>query len=152
MAVFREPIAASLHLAGYDTLMTSNGRQAMEAILKKWPDLILLDLSMPIMDGHAFLVELKRIPEFSDLPIILLSANSDRDMMIKVAKLGISEYLLKSQFSTQELLTRVQKYVPIEEPLTVDDELLDETEPEETDDTADDSEEQEPATALDSSE
>lgn len=88
----------------------------MEAILKKRPDLILLDLSMPIMDGHAFLVELKRIPEFSDLPIILLSANSDRDMMSKVAKLGISEYLLKSQFSTQELLTRVQKYVPIEEP------------------------------------
>ena len=111
MPIFRDPIAASLRLAGFTTACAANGRDALAAARAQRPDLILLDVAMPVMDGIACLRALRADPSLADLPVILLTAMSDKRYVIEAAKLGVQDYLLKSAFSMKELLTRVCKYV-----------------------------------------
>jgi HD-like signal output (HDOD) protein/CheY-like chemotaxis protein len=110
MPIFREPIAASLRGAGYQTVTACNGKEALAKILLGRPDLILLDVAMPVMDGITFLSHLRANADTCSLPVILLTAMSDKDNIIQAAKLGIQDYLLKSRFSLQELLARIKKY------------------------------------------
>ncbi|HKQ48031.1 MAG TPA: response regulator [Phycisphaerae bacterium] len=111
MEIFREPIASTLQSRGYSTVCASNGREAMEALETHPADLILLDVSMPIMDGLACLKAIRGNARLRDLPVILLTASSDRDHVTQAAKLGVSGYLLKSQFCLKEMLARVEQYV-----------------------------------------
>ncbi len=108
MAVFREPIAASLRLEGYKTECAEDGREALDQARITKPDLILLDISMPKMDGLTCLATMRQDPHLMHIPVIMLTADSDKDHIIQAAKLGVKNYLLKSQFSTEELLDRVQ--------------------------------------------
>jgi len=110
MAVFREPIAASLNHQGYETLGAANGREAMQMVHQNRPDLILLDVAMPVMNGLDFLRNLRQDPKFKDLPVILLTAVSERDYIVQAGKLGVRDYLLKSRFSLKELSARVESY------------------------------------------
>ena len=107
MAVFREPIAAALRAHGYQTLCAADGKQALALMARQTPDLVLLDLSMPVLDGYQTLQAMKADPGLARIPVILLTAFSDRDQILKAAELGVRDYLLKSQFSLRELLDRV---------------------------------------------
>jgi CheY-like chemotaxis protein/HD-like signal output (HDOD) protein len=111
MPIFRDPIAASLRLAGFATVCAANGREALAAAAAHRPDVILLDVAMPVMDGIACLRGLRADPELAKTPVILLTAMSDKRYVVEAGKLGVHDYLLKSAFSMQELLTRVYKYV-----------------------------------------
>ena len=111
MPIFRDPIAASLRLAGYHTVCAANGRDALAAIRTHRPDVVLLDIAMPVMDGIACLRVLRADPDLGKTPVILLTAMSDKRYVIEAGKLGVHDYLLKSAFSMQELLKRVGKYV-----------------------------------------
>ena len=108
MAVFREPIAASLKVAGYQTHCAENGREALDLARKVRPDLVLLDMAMPVMDGLAYLAACSSDPTLKHIPVILLTAVSDKDYIIKAAGFGVKSYLLKSQFSTHDLIKRIQ--------------------------------------------
>lgn len=119
MAIFRDPIAASLRLVGHRTVCAANGREALALVRSERPDLILLDLAMPVMDGLAFLKALRADPHSSNTPVILLSAISDKQHIMQAAKLGAREYLLKSRFSLQELLERVKKCLTASAPAVV---------------------------------
>ncbi|HEV2294870.1 MAG TPA: HDOD domain-containing protein [Tepidisphaeraceae bacterium] len=111
MAIFRDPIAASLRLAGYDTAAASNGKEALALIANKRPDLILLDLAMPIMDGMTMLAALRRMPGGEKIPVILLTASAEKRLVVQAAQLGVGDYLLKSRFSLTELLARVKRHL-----------------------------------------
>jgi HD-like signal output (HDOD) protein/CheY-like chemotaxis protein len=109
MAVFREPIAAALRQGGFETRCAGDGREALD-VLRQWrPDLILLDVAMPRMDGLAFLTAIRADARFQSLPTILLTAVGERDYILRAGKLGVQGYMLKSQFSLQELLERVRQ-------------------------------------------
>lgn len=110
MAVFREPIAASMMQQGYQAVCAANGREALEAIQKQSVDLVLLDVAMPIMSGLDFLRAVRQDPQHKDLPVILLTAVSERDYIIQAGRLGVRDYLLKSRFSLKELSARVESY------------------------------------------
>jgi CheY-like chemotaxis protein len=110
MPIFRDPIAASLRLAGYETLCAADGAAALALARVRRPDAVLLDVSMPVMDGFAFLRDLRRDPTLADVPVILLTAASDRKFVIEAGRLGVKDYLLKSRFSLADLLSRVRKY------------------------------------------
>lgn len=75
------------------------------------PDLILLDVSMPGMGGLEVLESLRAAPATANVPVIMLTGSGDKDTVIKAAKYGVHDYLLKSQFALRELLARVRKYV-----------------------------------------
>ena len=108
MAVFREPIAAALRQKGYQTVCAGDGLEALNAAREHPPDLVLLDLAMPAMDGLAVLKAMRADPTLQEIPVILLTAVAERDTVIKAARLGADAYLLKSQFSLDELLGRVR--------------------------------------------
>jgi CheY-like chemotaxis protein len=92
-ALVRELLAQALSLEGFNVRSAADGRDAL-AVLAHWsPDLILTDLSMPRMDGWAFQEELRRRPDLSDIPVIVLSAALlDRD---RLAGLHAAELLSK---------------------------------------------------------
>lgn len=69
--------------AGYKTLTAYNGKDALEIIKKSSPDLVLLDIMMPVMDGHEVAAQLREMPERRDMPIIFLSALNSPDDIVK---------------------------------------------------------------------
>jgi CheY-like chemotaxis protein len=104
MQAIREPIAASLRLAGYQTVVAADGVAAISAAHRHKPDLILLDISMPGMDGLTCLTALRAAPTTADIPVILLTAAADKHLVSRAASLRVKDYLLKSAFSLPELL------------------------------------------------
>lgn len=98
--------------AGYETKISKTASEALE-ILKKSeekPDLILLDLILPGMNGFEFLEEVKNDPSLSLMPIIVLS-NLGQDEEIKAAKkLGARDYLVKAHFTTSEILKKIKVF------------------------------------------
>jgi CheY-like chemotaxis protein/HD-like signal output (HDOD) protein len=110
-AICREPIAATLRLKGYQTLEAANGQEALQLAKDHRPDLILLDLTMPVMDGLTCLGELRSGPTTTQIPVIMLTATSDRIVIVQAAQKGVASFLLKSNFSTTDLLARVQSII-----------------------------------------
>jgi two-component system, cell cycle response regulator len=90
-----------------------NGQEGLAAAAREKPDLIILDLSMPVMDGIAMLTKLRADPDLKAIPVIMLTAESDRENIFHVTKLGVRDYLLKP-FRENDLLQRVAKIVPLQ--------------------------------------
>src|SRR5258706_1885635 len=116
VAVIRELLSASLANAGYEAVCAAGGEQALVSLDARVPDLVLLDLSMPGIDGLGVLRAMRNRPETKNTPVILLTASGDKEHVVAAAKWGVRDYLLKSKFSLSELLTRVGKYVPPPRP------------------------------------
>ena len=97
-------LKSKLKAAGYETLTTSNGREALEQVQIKEPDLIVLDVVMPVMSG---LETLKELRTFSKVPVIILSAKGADIDKIKGLGLGADDYLPKP-FNPDELVARIK--------------------------------------------
>ncbi len=94
----------NLQLEGYEVLAASDGQQALEQIEVKVPDLVLLDVMMPKMDGFTVC---HKVREFSSVPIIIVTARGQDQDKIRGLDLGADDYLTKP-FSVDELLARVR--------------------------------------------
>jgi two-component system alkaline phosphatase synthesis response regulator PhoP len=108
----REPIAASLRLAGFKTLCAGNGQEALSILQNERPDLILLDIAMPVMDGITTLQKIRAIPEFVNLPVIMLTAATEQRYIDQAGPLRPADYMLKSHFSLRDLVARVKRHLP----------------------------------------
>lgn len=97
-------IEANLQTEGYGILKARNGKEAIEQTVAEKPDLVLLDVMMPELDGFQACA---RIREFSNVPIIMLTAKGEEDQRIKGLDLGADDYIVKP-FSAGELLARVR--------------------------------------------
>jgi DNA-binding response OmpR family regulator len=95
---------ANLQTEGYQVLKAKNGMQAVETTVSEKPDLVLLDVMMPEMDGFQ---ACERIREFSNVPIIMLTAKGEEDQRVKGLNLGADDYIVKP-FSASEMLARVR--------------------------------------------
>ncbi len=72
-----------------------NGKKALDVLQKFRPDFMLMDISMPELSGDELLEILRKTPAYQNLPVIVLSAISDKEVISKLLSLGISDYLLK---------------------------------------------------------
>ncbi|MGZ3600381.1 MAG: response regulator transcription factor [Ktedonobacterales bacterium] len=97
-------ITRNLQLEGYEVLAASDGQQALDAIEAHAPDLVLLDVMMPRMDGFTVA---ERVREFSTTPIIIVTARGQDQDKIRGLDAGADDYLTKP-FSVDELLARVR--------------------------------------------
>ncbi len=97
-------VARNLELEGYAALTASDGQQALELIESKAPDLVLLDVMMPRLDGFTVC---HRVREFSSVPIIIVTARGQDQDKVRGLDLGADDYLTKP-FSVDELLARVR--------------------------------------------
>jgi CheY-like chemotaxis protein len=92
---------------GYRIAAAGNGRQALEMIPEAQPDLVLLDVMMPEMDGFAVCEQLKKNPATKDIPIIFLTAKTEVTDIVKGFEIGAVDYVTKP-FKGTELLARVK--------------------------------------------
>jgi DNA-binding response OmpR family regulator len=97
-----------LKSCGFDILTADNGQEGIETATREKPDLILLDINMPIMDGHTMLQRVRSHSELKDTPVIMLTAYSDRNDISKAAELGISDYVTKP-FDFSDLMEKISK-------------------------------------------
>src|SRR5579884_2541148 len=80
----------------YEVLLAHNGREGFAAILKEMPDLVLSDISMPVMSGFEVLERLTALaPRFRSMPFVFLTALTDRDSELKGRQLGADDYVTK---------------------------------------------------------
>jgi DNA-binding response OmpR family regulator len=93
-----------LEMEGYLVFAASNGYEAMEKVTEKLPDLVVLDVMMPEMDGFE---TLKRIREAHNVPIIMLTVRGEEVDKVRGLQLGADDYVTKP-FSQRELLSRIQ--------------------------------------------
>jgi DNA-binding response OmpR family regulator len=89
---------------GYEVITATNGEDALEAITTKSPDLVILDVMMPRLDG---ITTCERIRQFSNLPIIMLTAKGEEQDRVQGLNVGADDYIVKP-FSATELLARVR--------------------------------------------
>ena len=80
---------------GYRTTSAANGQQALDLVQDNPPDMILLDIMMPVMDGFEVLTRLKASESLRDIPVVVISAMSDLDSVVKGIELGADDYLPK---------------------------------------------------------
>jgi DNA-binding response OmpR family regulator len=109
LAVDDEPhvlrlVKANLESSGYRVLTAEDGEEAINTVEREMPDLVLLDIMLPKMDGYAVC---SRIREFSSVPIIMLTARSAQVDLVHGFEVGADDYLTKP-FDVTELLMRVQ--------------------------------------------
>ena len=95
---------ANLTSEGYHVLNALNGQEAVEIVADKHPDLVLLDIMMPVVDGFT---ACERIREFSNVPIIVVTAKGEERDRVRGLDLGADDYIVKP-FSATELLARVR--------------------------------------------
>jgi diguanylate cyclase (GGDEF)-like protein len=101
-----------LENAQYNTTFAKKGKQAIERVKSSNPDLILLDLMMPEMDGLEVCQILKQNKDFSHIPIIFLTASAEDDYLLKAFDKGAVDYVTKP-FKTPELLARVKTHLDL---------------------------------------
>ena len=89
-------IAEELTERGYEVILARDGREGFAAILKEEPDLVLSDISMPVMSGFEVLERLTALaPRFRSMPFVFLTALSDRDNELRGRRLGADDYVTK---------------------------------------------------------
>lgn len=91
----------------------SNGEEGLAAAARERPELIILDITMPVMDGVTMLTKLKESPELKGIPVIMLTAESGRENVAYIAKLGVRDYLVKP-FQDAQLIEKVQRVIPLQ--------------------------------------
>jgi CheY-like chemotaxis protein len=92
---------------GHEVRLAKNGEEGLMELEKEVPDLILLDIIMPIMGGIEMLEELKKKEEWKKIPIILLTNVGEKDSIQKVRKFGVNDYLIKSHFTPAEVIEKI---------------------------------------------
>lgn len=100
-------ILYKLSNSGYRVATVSNGVQALEFLQKSVPDLIILDLMMPLMSGREFLASIREIEKFRSVPVIILSAKTLEKDVLEGLSLGADDFM-KKPFSPSELVARVK--------------------------------------------
>jgi len=114
-----DDVAANLRLLGevlqqhhYHITFAMGGKQALERLESVEPDLILLDLMMPEVDGFMVCEILKKKPKFNNVPVIFLTASHDEDHLLRAFKKGAVDYV-KKPFNSGELLARVATHLEL---------------------------------------
>jgi CheY-like chemotaxis protein len=114
--VTREPLARLLQFEGFRTACAANGVEALAAVGRERPDLILLDVMMPKMNGVDFLDHLRRDASAAAIPVIGLTGVLDPKQVARLKALGVADVLTKARFTVEQLLACVRRHVPCAVP------------------------------------
>jgi CheY-like chemotaxis protein len=96
-----------------DVYEAENGVEGLAAATKEKPGLIILDITMPVMNGIEALDRLKADADLKNIPVIMLTAESGKDNVVTIVKKGVKDYMVKP-FKGEDLIERVRKIVPLE--------------------------------------
>ncbi|MEK7453000.1 MAG: response regulator [Patescibacteria group bacterium] len=109
----QESLSIALKSKGIDVISAFDGESGLNLIIKMKPDLILLDLILPKMDGFTILDNVKKNPEVNNIPIIVLTNLDDDRYIQRVIGLGVTSYLIKSNYNSEEISNKVKDILKI---------------------------------------
>lgn len=95
-----------------DVFEAANGIEGLSVAARERPNVIILDLTMPLMDGAEMLAKLKSDPDLKAIPVIMLTAEAGRENVLRIAKLGVRDYLIKP-FKDEMLLDRIGRIIEL---------------------------------------
>ncbi|OGF23621.1 hypothetical protein A3H09_03515 [Candidatus Falkowbacteria bacterium RIFCSPLOWO2_12_FULL_45_13] len=101
--------AAKFELEGFKVIMAEDGEKAIRASLKELPDVILLDIILPKLDGFEVLKQLKAEGKTAKIPVILLTNLSQRDEIKRGLEMGAADYLIKAHFMPSEVVEKIKR-------------------------------------------
>jgi len=100
-----------LEQSGYEVIKASNGQEGFSLAKKELPNLILLDILMPEVDGYEMLASLKKDKATKNIPAIIFSNLSQKDEIEKGLKLGAKDFIIKTSITPRELEDKVKEYL-----------------------------------------
>jgi DNA-binding response OmpR family regulator len=104
----RELITQKLVKEGYDTLMAIDGEEGIKKVREGKPDLVLLDLILPGIDGFEVLSRMKEDENLAKIPVIILSNLGQREEIERGLKLGANDYMIKAHFTPREIIDKIK--------------------------------------------
>lgn len=108
-----QTLKTRLEVNGYRIITASDGLEGLEKAKNEKPDLILLNVMMPHLDGIMTTLRLKGVPEIKSTPIIIMTGIKERDNMVLAKHVGASDYITKP-FESSELLKKIEKLLSSE--------------------------------------
>ncbi len=97
---------------GYEVAIATNGDKGLKKIKEIMPNLILLDITMPIMDGYEVMEKISNNDSLKSIPLIVISNSGDPIEIERIKKIGIAkDWIIKVNFNLDEVLSIVQKYI-----------------------------------------
>ena len=107
-------LSRRLKKKGFELIIAGDGQEGIDKAIEEKPDLILMDLSLPTMDGWTATAEIKKIEEVKDIPIIALSAHAMPEHRDRAIKAGCSDYDTKP-VDIKRLLSKMGQYIELPE-------------------------------------
>ncbi|MFH1425981.1 MAG: response regulator [Candidatus Kerfeldbacteria bacterium] len=96
---------------GFNVIEASNGEEGLKFALSKSPDLILLDIIMPRLDGISMLRKLREDPKGADIPVIILTNLSDETQQLNLDDTHVLDYLIKTDWSLEDVVSKAKKHL-----------------------------------------
>jgi two-component system cell cycle response regulator len=106
-------VGRSLQTFDCSLFEAANGEEGLVVAAREKPDLILLDITMPVMDGVEMLTKLREQPELKATPVVMLTAESALENVTYIAKLGVRDYLVKP-FKEEQLIDKISRIVSLQ--------------------------------------
>ena len=104
-----EIYCAKFTSSGYQVSLAENGKMALEKIMTERPNVVLLDIVMPEMDGWKVLEEIRKRSEFRNILVIMLTNLGDKESAERAVKQGADSYLIKSYHTPEEVVEKIEE-------------------------------------------
>lgn len=110
--ILREMYQDKFKLEGFEVITADNGKVGLEKVIEQKPDVVLLDLMMPVMDGESLLRRLREMPEYKSIPVLVLT-NAGEVENIRHTQLYYDaiEFMIKSNVSLEEIVWKVKRLI-----------------------------------------
>jgi DNA-binding response OmpR family regulator len=108
---FREIMSKKLFMSDFDVSEAIDGQKGIEKVRETNPDLVILDLLLPKIDGFEVLSTLKSDRKTASIPVIILSNLDSKEDIERGLKLGASDFLIKSQFDSDEVINKIKSFL-----------------------------------------
>jgi len=109
--ILAEMYKEKLEMEGFKVIVAFDVKEGVELAKKERPDLILLDILLPVENGVSFLKKQREDKEISEIPVIAFSNYDDGRVKKEAMELGIKEYLLKTNYTPAEVVEKIKKYL-----------------------------------------
>jgi DNA-binding response OmpR family regulator len=100
-----------LAISGYQIFLEKDGERGLSAMRELRPDLVLLDILMPKMDGLEVLARIRKEDDLRKIPVIVISNSGQPVEISKIKELGVKDWLVKTDFNLQEIMQKVRKQI-----------------------------------------
>jgi len=107
--ILRDLISQKLKKDNYEIVEAIDGEEGLKKAKEKKPDIILLDLILPGIDGFGVLEQIKKDPEIAKIPVVILSNLGQKEEIEKGMSLGATDFLIKAHFTLSEIVVKIKK-------------------------------------------